>query len=193
VRHRVENYSSKTASWNFKESEWGDDVMHSQLYDRVRSVFLNSFMHIITFYGIALVDMEGTTWRTIPVPSDGEYGCIHQAQGRLCFINVDDADAYKLSIWILEDHGTNEWTLKHSVRTQLLFRRENLQFELDYTVITVHPECNLIYFVYGWDNTLMAYEMDRKEIRVIHNLGHDGSDPYLPYVPLFLEKLADEQ
>jgi hypothetical protein len=39
----------------------------------------------------------------------------------------------------------------------------------------------------------MAYEMDRKEIRVIHNLGHDGSDPYLPYVPLFLEKLADEQ
>jgi len=87
------------------------------------------------------------------VPTDGwSGGCIHQAQGRLCFINVDDADVFKLSIWILEDHGTNEWTLKHSVRTLLLFGRKNLQFEWHYTVITVHPECNLIYFVYGWDN-----------------------------------------
>jgi hypothetical protein len=187
----VEIYSSKTAAWSFKESEWGDDVM---LYDIARSVFLNGFMHMLTFsQGIAVVDMDGKTWRTIPVPSDDELGCIHQAQGRLCFINVDDTDVSKLSIWILENHGTHEWTLKHSVRTLLLFRQKNLRFDLHYTVVTVHPECNLIYFVYGWDNTLMAYEMDSKEVRVIRNLGHDCSEPYLPYVPLFSEALADEQ
>ncbi|KAG2551017.1 F-box protein At5g07610-like [Panicum virgatum] len=188
----VEIYSSKTAAWSFKESEWGDDVM---LDASARSVFLNGFMHMLTFsHGRVLVDMEGKTWRTIPVPTDSCFsGGIHQAQRRLCFLNVNDGDAFKMSIWFLEDHGTNEWTLKHSVRTPLLFGRKNLQFESDYIVITVHPECNLIYFVYGWDNTLMAYEMDRKEVRVICNLGYDCSKPYLPYVPLFLEVLADEQ
>ncbi|XP_039785517.1 F-box protein At5g07610-like isoform X2 [Panicum virgatum] len=188
----VEIYSSKTAAWSFKESEWGDDVM---LHHQVRSVFLNGFLHMLTVLdGIALVDMDAKTWRTIPVPTDNFFdGCIHQAQGRLCFLNVDDADFFKLSIWFLEDHGTNEWTLKHSVRTPLLFGRKKLRFEFDYTVITIHPECNLIYFVYGWDKTLMAYEMDRKEVRVIRNLGHDCSVTYFPYVPLFLEALEDEQ
>ena len=39
----------------------------------------------------------------------------------------------------------------------------------------------------------MAYEMDRKEVRVIRDLGHDCLEPYLAYVPLFSEALADEQ
>lgn len=188
----VEIYSSKTGAWNFMESEWGDDVM---LYDEARSVFLNGFMHTLTVAaGIVVVDMEGKTWRSIPVPSECFSGCIHQShQGRLCFLNDDDVDASKLSIWILEDHGTHEWTLKHSVRKFFLFRRKNLVYDMGYRVITFHPECNLIYFVYGWDRTLMAYEMDRKEVRVIRNLGHESSDPYLPYVPLFSEALADEQ
>ena len=149
----------------------------------VTSVFLNGFMHMMTLcHGIVVVDMEGTAWRTIPVPSVGPFGCIDQAQGRLCFLNVHDADAFKLSIWILEDHGTNEWTLKHSVRTPLLFPQKNPRFVLGYKVITVHPECNnLIYFVYGRDDTLMAYEMDRKEIHVIRNLGHDYWEPCLMF------------
>ncbi|PUZ40482.1 hypothetical protein GQ55_9G427400 [Panicum hallii var. hallii] len=165
------------------EVNGGDDVMPC---DRARIVFLNGFMHVVTVAeGIVVVDMDGKTWRTIPVPSDGDSGFIDQAQAYRdgfygifpLFINVDDADAFKLSIWILEDHGTNEWTLKHAVRTQLLFRRKNLRFAWDYTMITVHPECNLIYFVHGRDNTLMA---------------HECSEPYLPYDPLFLEALADE-
>ncbi|RLN43088.1 hypothetical protein C2845_PM01G18960 [Panicum miliaceum] len=99
-----------------------DPVHRKKLHDRARSVFLNSFMHTLTFSrGIALVDMEGKTWRTIPVPSDRDSSFIDQAQGRLFYLNVDDADAFKLSIWILEDHGTNEWTLKHSVRTNCCF------------------------------------------------------------------------
>lgn len=33
--------------------------------------------------------------------------------------------------------------------------------------------------------------MPEPEVRVIRNLGHDSSDPYLPYVPLFYESFAD--
>ncbi|CAL4895436.1 unnamed protein product [Urochloa decumbens] len=186
----VEIYSSKTAAWSFKESEWGDNVM---LDTESRSVFLNGFMHMLTYAGIVVVDMEGKTWRKIHVPSSKE-GFIYQAQCRLCFLNVDnDAGTSKLSIWILEDHVTCEWTLKHSVRTLFLFDRKILRFNFDYKVIAVHPECNLIYFVYGPDATLMSYEMDRKEVRVICTLGRGCREPYLPYVPLFSEALADEQ
>ncbi|KAJ1296578.1 hypothetical protein BS78_01G312100 [Paspalum vaginatum] len=176
----VEIYSSKTAAWSFKET----------------SVFLNGFMHMLTYSdGIITVNMDGNTWRTIPIPDDVDVGCIHQAWGRLCLFTdgVDSHNAVKLSIWILEDYGIDEWVLKHTVSHMKLFRKNRLHFDVDYTVITVHPRCNLIFFVFGWEQTLMAYEMDRKEVRVIRNLGHDCWDPYFPYVPLFSEALAEEQ
>ncbi|XP_002467641.2 putative F-box protein At3g10240 isoform X1 [Sorghum bicolor] len=189
----VKIYSSKTATWNFKESQskWGDGVM---LDDTSRSVFLNGFMHMLTYAsGIIVVDMEGKIWRKIPMRgADLSGGSIHQTQGRLCLLNVDIHNPSNLSIWILEDHGSNKWTLKHTVSTMRLFRQKNIQFDGPggYNVIAVHPECNLIFFVYGWDQTLMAYEVDRK-VRVIRKLGRDCSGPYLPYVPLFLEQLAE--
>jgi hypothetical protein len=192
----VEIFSSRTGAWSFKDNEWGDDVM---LCDSARSVFLNGFMHMISVAaGIVMVDVEGKTWRSIPVPSEVflEDGCIDQTQGRLLFLNANETDPSKLSIWILEDHGTHEWTLKHSVRKLFLFRKNNLRFFWDYTLIKVHPECNLIYFVYGRYATLVAYEMDREEVRVIRNLGRENYIDFasiLPYVPLFSEALADEQ
>jgi hypothetical protein len=47
VRIGVEIYSSKIAVWIFKESEWGEGsiVLHSKL----RSVFLNGFMHLVEY------------------------------------------------------------------------------------------------------------------------------------------------
>jgi hypothetical protein len=42
----VSIYSSKSASWIFKESEWGDGIIVSTY---VRSVFLNGFMHLLEF------------------------------------------------------------------------------------------------------------------------------------------------
>nr|CAB3495490.1 unnamed protein product [Digitaria exilis] len=190
----VEIYSSKTAAWSFKDSEWDSDV---SLYDDERSAFLNGFMHMLTSdedngnHVVVMVDMEGKTWRTIPVPTKYFVGSIHQYQGRLCFLNIDNADASKLSIWILKDHAAHEWTPKHSVRIQFLFPEKDIEINMNWTLITFHPECNLIYFVYGWDDTLIAYEMDRKEVRVIRKLGNECSGPYLPYVPLFTEALAD--
>jgi hypothetical protein len=128
----------------------GNDVVLDQ---DERSVFLNGFMHMPTHsHGIVVVDMEGKTWRSIPVPADGDFGCIHLSQGSLCYLHDDETDASKLSIWTLEDHGTHEWTFRHSVRKLFLFGQKNIQrVNLDCTVIAFHPECNLIYFVYGRD------------------------------------------
>uniref|UniRef100_A0A0D9WZU3 F-box domain-containing protein n=1 Tax=Leersia perrieri TaxID=77586 RepID=A0A0D9WZU3_9ORYZ len=140
---------------------------------------------------VVAVDMEGKKWRTFPMPvSDGD-GIIHQTQGCLCAFVVDPDDGFKLTIWILEDYDTDNWILKHTVGTLRLFGGKKYRFGFDYQIIAVHPECNLVFFVYVWDNTLVAYEMDRKEVRVICDLGHDSSQPYLPYVPHFSGSLAD--
>jgi hypothetical protein len=66
----VEIYSSKTVTWIFKESKWGKGsiVLHSKL----RSVFLNGFMHMLEYPTIVAMDMEGKTWRTIRKPGGVE-------------------------------------------------------------------------------------------------------------------------
>ncbi|CAL4915129.1 unnamed protein product [Urochloa decumbens] len=129
-------------------------------------------------------------WMMLP---DGSWASGEARTACLGFDPAVSSHFHVVEYVVDEDYGTHEWTLKHSIRKLLLFRQRNLRFDLDYKVIAVHPECNLIYFVYGWDTTLMAYEMDRKEVRVIRSLGHDSSEPFLHYVPLFSEALADDQ
>ena len=55
----VEIYSSKTAAWIFKESEWGEGRI--VLRSKSRSVFLNGFMHMVEYSAIVAVDMERKT------------------------------------------------------------------------------------------------------------------------------------
>ena len=88
------------------------------------------------------MDMEGNTQRKIDVPSGLQHS-MHQAQGHLCVCTVGGPNDSKLLIWILEDYGTDNWTLKHTVTTRILFGRINIRFGYvdcvdEYTVIIVH-------------------------------------------------------
>ena len=71
----VEIYSSKTATHIFKESKWGDGIV---LRLKLRSVFLNGFMHMLEYSMIVAVDMDEKTWRTIRKLGGAEMS-IHQA------------------------------------------------------------------------------------------------------------------
>uniref|UniRef100_J3MLL9 F-box protein At3g26010-like beta-propeller domain-containing protein n=1 Tax=Oryza brachyantha TaxID=4533 RepID=J3MLL9_ORYBR len=182
-------YSSKAGSWSLHQIGWDDEVYFVPSIER-RSVFLNGFLHSVTYVEIVAVDMEAKKWRIIPLPDvDGETAVIHQSQGRLCaFIDLPET---KLSVWVLEEYGTNNWILKHIISTSSLFGGKNYRIDVDYHVIAAHPECNLIFLVYGSSNVLMAYQMDLKKVRAIGILGHDLYLPYLPYVPLFSELLTN--
>ena len=87
-----------------------------------------------------------------------------------------------------------------------IFGQNNIQFgydisDADYRVIVVHLEWNLIFLI-GEDRTLMAYDMSRRKIhvhlaRVIRYPRSTWSiylngPHYLPYVPLFMESLAEQ-
>jgi hypothetical protein len=95
----VEIYSSQTAAWIYKESEWGE---HTDVtFYRQPSVFLNGCLHIIghsrRYSMILAMDMEGNTWRKFDRP-DGFHHSMHQVQGHLCVCTVDGPNDSKLSI-----------------------------------------------------------------------------------------------
>ena len=109
-------------------------------------------------------------------------------------------------MWILEDYGTDNWRLKHVVDTEELFGHMNIKVgselcDVEYRVITVHLEWNFIFLV-GKDRTLIAYDMDRRKVHVIHarvihfcrsrGCFHMNRSYYLPYVPLFMASLAEQ-
>uniref|UniRef100_J3MLL8 F-box domain-containing protein n=1 Tax=Oryza brachyantha TaxID=4533 RepID=J3MLL8_ORYBR len=113
--------------------------------------------------GSVAVDMDAKKWRRIPLPDvDGDTAGIHQSQGRL-FAFIDLLETFKLSVWVLEDYNTDNWILKHTISSLSLFGGKNYRLDVDYQVIAAHPECNLIFFVYGSSNILMSYQMDLKK------------------------------
>ena len=131
---------------------------------------------------------------------------IHEAQGQLCLCTADTLNRYELSIWILEEYGTSKWTLKHKVTMLELFGKKNIEIGTEvcdaaYRVITVHLEWNFIFLV-GKDRTLIAYDMDHRKVHVLHacvicfcrsrGCFHMNRPYYLPYVPLFMESLAEQ-
>ena len=71
----------------------------------------------------------------------------------------------------------------------------------EYRVIIVHLEWNFVFLI-GKDRTLIAYDMDNRKVHVIHarvihfcrSRGgfHMNRPYYLPYVPLFMESLAEQ-
>ena len=89
----------------------------------------------------------------------------------------------------------------------ILLGRINIRFgfvdwDAEYTVITVHPEWNMIFFA-GEDGTIITYDMDRRRVYVIPArvfwYGRRSVKKeficrpyYLPYVPLFLNSLAEQ-
>uniref|UniRef100_I1PSV2 F-box domain-containing protein n=1 Tax=Oryza glaberrima TaxID=4538 RepID=I1PSV2_ORYGL len=105
--------------WSHKDNGWGCIIRTLDIW---RSVFFKGMLRLITMDDVvAVVDGEGNTWRTIPMPEtfvDPYYGVddgfIDVSQDCLCFVNTDRDDLYKLSVWVLEDYSSDQWTLKHT-------------------------------------------------------------------------------
>ena len=162
-------------------------------------------MHMVEYSTIVAVDMEGKTWRTIGKPGGAKMS-IHQGQGHLCVCCADFRNRSWLLVWILEDYGTDNWSLKYVVVTKELFRHMNIKVgselcDEEYRVITVHLEWNFIFLV-GKDRTLIAYDMEHRKVHVIHvhvihfcrsrGRFHMNRPYYLSYVFLFMESLAEQ-
>ncbi|WVZ60162.1 hypothetical protein U9M48_010215 [Paspalum notatum var. saurae] len=99
--------------------------------------------------------------------------------------DADDVDS-ELSIWVLKGDGTQEWDLKHSVSFLHLFGEKSCQAGVDYNVVAIHPDRDMVFFL--WHDQLISYDMCSKEVLVLHTI----SDTYgfASYVPCFSESPA---
>ncbi|KAF8721028.1 hypothetical protein HU200_023440 [Digitaria exilis] len=191
----VDIYSSQTGEWSYKKSEW---YQYRGISGEESSVFFNGLLHIVTVQFqcmLAAVDVVGETWLTVSLPeyvgemNSRDPGFVGQYHGQLCYITQGDCETH-MSIWVLENYAFEHWTLKHRVSVQRLTEKI-IPPPSSYRLVTIHPHCNWILYSAGWDQTLMAYNVDRGEVHVIRNLGSDCLMPYFPYVPLYSGSLTD--
>ncbi|KAI5022585.1 hypothetical protein ZWY2020_059315 [Hordeum vulgare] len=199
----VEVYSSETGGRVRMEYELDNDF--TPFDSRFPTVLFNGCLHYLTNKAfVAVVDTEGKAYRNIPVPIPGEqeFGFIQLSQGRLHYANfeVDGEDeVVRLVVYILEDYDRQRWTLKHAAEASYVVGPRgsyepgwlsyiNLGEKFEW--VAIHPHCNMIFYTVEWDKTLMSYDMDRRQVQEICNLGEDTRETYLPYVPLFSELQA---
>uniref|UniRef100_A0ACD5UUX6 Uncharacterized protein n=1 Tax=Avena sativa TaxID=4498 RepID=A0ACD5UUX6_AVESA len=142
------------------------------------------------------IDVEGSDWTFIGLPLPAIY---EDDRGDAMFLSqrqlyatdsTAGSDGSELSVWALEDLNRETWTLKHNVSHLELFGSWYSVAANHFSVISFHPERNMIFIVFGHDNILMSYEMDCRKACFICQLGQDcqvqyGKTRYIPYVPLF--------
>ncbi|KAM3245572.1 hypothetical protein ACQJBY_056729 [Aegilops geniculata] len=186
-QHRVAGiniYSSGTGSWSFKESGWDSNtsICHK------KHVFHQGMLHFLSFEStVVSVDVEGEKWREIPVPEvveRSELGILGRSQGHLHYM-LHKESHFIVSIWCLEKYDSDEWTLKHRLDNSKLLNNTGTVYGYDYCAISCHPDRSLICYVNLRDNTMMAYDIDRKEARVLFSVGRGTLRSCFPYVALF--------
>ncbi|KAM0908123.1 hypothetical protein ACQ4PT_015659 [Festuca glaucescens] len=182
-------YSSKTGVWSHKANAWSGSSI--TIPSGAKSVFFRGELHLCAYDNqLIAIDVEENDWKVIPLPATVTVSYdIYLSHGQLHFAHIGFSE---LSIWVLEDPSSEIWTLKRNISHLQLFGTEYSAYAGDYSVISIHPEDNLIFIVVGHMQTLMSYEMDSMKRRIIRPLGSVSNRVRcIPYVPLFLESLAD--
>ncbi|XBJ12504.1 hypothetical protein VPH35_017016 [Triticum aestivum] len=93
----------------------------------------------------------------------------------------------QLSIWVLDDHDSGQWTLKCTVNCLELFGRECRKHDI-FTMFAIHPERDLVFLTDSEEKTL-SYDMTNQRVHVISASGDFPGG--LPYIPCFAEWKAD--
>jgi F-box interacting protein len=178
-------YSSKAGVWTHQNA-WDQPI---RIYNILDSAFFRGVMYLSFFYHlvVAIIDVEGKC-RLIPIPTPHDNDAsfdIYISRGQLNLVNYG---ASELSVWVLEDSASENWSLKHNVSHLQLLRKECSSSRRDYDII-IHPEHNEMFLIvrdeFDSSTTLMSYKLDSREPRFICNLEYGW------YVPLLSDLLAD--
>ncbi|KAG2585874.1 hypothetical protein PVAP13_5NG014136 [Panicum virgatum] len=199
----VHSYSSETRAWSDRSSKWkqGEWGLQGQAIIKFTNgrALINGLLHFIVYDVqekedlIVVVDGEGKTCRIIRWHGKdvATIAFIGQSQDHLQCIGMDVKTAFlngeleEMSVWVLEDYDTQEWILKHNVSSSQFFGFLSRIVE-DFDIVAIHPDHNSIILVQHWDQKLVSYNIDSKELRALCTLGK-GYLLLTPYVPCFKE------
>uniref|UniRef100_A0A0D9WEH3 F-box domain-containing protein n=1 Tax=Leersia perrieri TaxID=77586 RepID=A0A0D9WEH3_9ORYZ len=192
-------YSSNTGVWSDKiDSGWGVEV---KINGELKSVFFNGMLHVVAMESsvVAVVDVQGKNWRTIPLPhkegSHPQENFIGLSQGLLCFVTTEKYDGSKLSVWVLDVYFRDQWTLHHIVSCMDLSWTSMMDPDIlhDYNLVSIQER--KMFFIYhdryDNDHKIMSYGVDSGKVCFLHSFGYNCVKPYLSYLPLLLQSLAD--
>ncbi|TVU41229.1 hypothetical protein EJB05_14730, partial [Eragrostis curvula] len=196
-------YSSETGTWSHIQIDWNLQEEQGQLevssyhglIPRMSSwhAIVNGMLHLKMLGAddvIVAVDVQGETRRIIPVPKVARWypGYVAESQGCLHYLK-ESLQWDTLSIWILKDYGTQEWVLLDTLNFLELFGKKSYSdCRREFRVVTIHPDCNVIFLAQYSTGKLISYDMDRKEVSVIGTLGNLNRETHIvPYIPYFSE------
>ena len=59
----------------------------------------------------------------------------------------------------------------------------------DYRVVTMHPDCNMVFFHLrrGDDHPMISYDFDRREVQVVETYKHHPTYKIIPFAPYLSE------
>ncbi|CAM0884513.1 unnamed protein product [Alopecurus aequalis] len=187
----VEIFSSETGRWTYKQSEWGDETSVDD-HDESVSAFFGSTLHLTARdSSVITVDTDGKTWHKIRMPLSAEdttdCGFIRQCQGCLYAMHMDYSnDEYKLSVWVLENYASGQWTLKHTASMSEMVGDDEVCY-----FAAVNLERNLIIHINGQDETLVSYNMDSRKSHVIFTFERYFNLRCEPYIPCYTGYFSD--
>ena len=157
------------------------------------SAFVNGMLHFNVDHiledqdRIVAIDWEGRTRRFISWPwsrdcCGSEATFLGQSQGHLyCVSEQIKGNSAQITIWVLEDYDKEEWVMKHNMSSLQLFGSIRWLANLDYTVVAIHPDRNLI-FISHRGQKLISYNLDSKEVHALSTVREDyGITAYVPY------------
>ncbi|CAN6213391.1 unnamed protein product [Urochloa humidicola] len=210
----VHAYSSETGTWSDDQIDEQREEGQFQGWRQVRfnlglpylrCPFVNGFLHLIVLgrddiMKIVSVDVQGKARRMIPVPYVADGRCYFgESQGQLHYVTREVLNAlerkFKLSIWVLQDYGAQEWVVKGTVNTNEVFGEntgggipERFHVVQDVGVVDIHQHRNVVFFnhylahrrvdnihpdgsvylsTHFFEHKLVAYDMDREEASTI--------------------------
>ncbi|OEL28195.1 hypothetical protein BAE44_0010786 [Dichanthelium oligosanthes] len=197
----VRTYSSESGLWSDRSNEWHEGAgrwsYRWSYYGAIGSsslngsVFVNGMLHFLFYrfaseeFEIVAVDVQGKTCNVICWPNKHLHdnaAFIGKSQGHLhCISGLGKPG---ISIWVLQDYDAEEWVLKHSVSFLQLFGRKSFVSFIRYYVVALHPDRNLVFLIDQRDRKLISYDLDSREVCVLHTL-RQGYSRMTLYVPCF--------
>ncbi|KAL6905528.1 hypothetical protein ACP4OV_003129 [Aristida adscensionis] len=174
----VEIFSSETGSWVLKENGWDEHKFDREctLTSLGPLTFFNGFLHFcIHGDAVASVDTKGQTWR-LSIVQHREiygYGFLGHSQGHLQYADLGNhLERDTVSIYVLEDDDSWEWTFKHNITMLDLFQPGMS----DWFIAAFHPHGNLIFFYDSSQERLMSYDLNRRDVHVICTLEEEFNE-----------------
>jgi len=197
----VEIYSSETGTWVLSK-KGRDDGGFNFMY---HMTYFNGSLHLTTDSdAVASVDAKGRPWRITHVLGRegaddhrrcGRRGYIGHSRGRLLYLDDVRKDDV-MSIYVLEDQDSGEWTLIRRVsKKDLLFEPWKHVLKPTYYKAGFHPNSDLIFFYDRTRARLISYDWSRGDWRVVCTLTdfEHSHRAFFPYVPWYSGGLASPQ